>query len=120
MSLRVVDHKPAVVTTTDATTTTLLSWEIPDNSSAYVEASIVGKDSSGNTASRKVSACVKRVSGTASMVGTVQLIVPLIADAALLTVVMTMDVSSPVVRVRVTGIISTTIEWFCMFEILNT
>lgn len=120
MSLRAIDSQTAVVTTTDATVTTILSWTIPDGSSAYVEATIIGRDSSGNTTIKKIAACVKRNSGNASMVSSVQIIVPLVADVALLTVVATLDVSSPSVRVRVTGVIATTIEWFCELKVIST
>lgn len=114
MSLRTIDWVSNVVTTTDATPTTLASVVVPTGCAASFVAEITGRNTAtGATvvAARRVGA--KNVGGVVSLVGTVLSVMDSV-DAALATVLITMDldVSGTSVCVRATGLIATSIEWF--------
>ena len=118
MTARTIERLTGNVTTTDATQTTLATYTIANGSSVSAEADVIGKDGSGNTVVAKQLAAAKQPSGTASIVGSVVNLVTTITDAALIGASVTIDASGATVRVRVTGKLATTIEWFCDFKII--
>lgn len=112
MSLRIIDWVSNVVVTTDATPTTIATFNVPAGCAASFVAEITGRNTAtGATvvAARRVGA--KNVGGVVSLVGTVLSVMDSV-DTALATVLITMDVSGTSVRVRATGLIATSIEWF--------
>lgn len=112
MALKTMDWKREIVSTSGLTTSTVTSYTVPNGSSVYMEATIIGRDTTtGDTVVVKLGAGAKRVAGTTALVGAVQNILPAQASATLAAVVLTIDVSTPDVRVRATGISLLTIEW---------
>jgi hypothetical protein len=101
-----------VLTTTDATTTTLTSYTLPDEATAWIESTIILRNDSDNSgATIKVGATVSRNGGSATLQGSVQTILAISGAAGLLTATATIDTSSNDFRIRVTGIAATDIVW---------
>lgn len=95
------------VKTTDATQTTILSWQPVDDSVEHFEAQVVGlTQNAAKAAGYKLVGTVRRNDGTTALVGALVIDTQTTAgwDA-------TIDASSPDVRVRVTGEAATTILW---------
>lgn len=113
MSQRTIDKVTEVVTTSNATQTTLITYPIPSGASISAECTVVGRDTSnGDTITTAQKATAKNVSGTASLVGSVLNMVALTADTLLSTASVTMTISGTNLLVRVTGVLSKGIEWF--------
>lgn len=116
MSLRTIDPKVGVVSTTDAATaaTVCASDTIPDSTAVLIEVHLVGRNTStGGIASTQFVVPAKRVSGTLTVVGSIASLLPFAAgsDAALASCAAAIDVSSNTLRLRVNGVVATTIEW---------
>lgn len=96
------------VKTTDATTTTILSWTPADDSVEHLDVQIVGlSQNATKVAGYHLSATVKRADTTTSL-GAVTVLHSHETNTAWDA---TVDVSSPDVRVRVTGEASLTVLW---------
>jgi hypothetical protein len=113
---RIIDKKSGITTTTDAATAaTVCAYTVPTNSNVMMEIVLVGKDSgTGDVATAKAEHRAKRAGGSPSLVGSVVNLVTfaLGSDASLSTCVLTIDIYGNDVRIRVNGVIATTIEWF--------
>jgi hypothetical protein len=88
-----------------------------DNCVAVVTAEVMGYTSAGDVATRVVNATFKRVSGTLAIVGALQGITALVADAALAAVVADIDSTGNVIRVRATGVAGQEIDWFASMKL---
>lgn len=105
----------ATIQTTDATVTTCGSYTLPDECAAFVSAKVLGVQSgSANTGGFLLNAVVEAQSGTRALVST--------ADQTIIkrdvgTWDAVIDVSGNDVRVRVTGVAATTIDWQTTLEI---
>lgn len=119
MAQRIIQKIQSVQSTTDAaTTTTIGSFTVPSNGSYHIEARVTGRNTAnGDTVSAVVAGRFKRVSGTLSIIGTILSISALGGDAGLTTCVVSIDTNSDDIRVRATGVIATTIEWFTDMQI---
>lgn len=96
------------VKTTDATTTTILSWTPTDDTVEHIDVQIVGlSQNATKVAGYHLSATVKRADTTTSL-GAVTVLHSHETNTAWDA---TVDVSSPDVRVRVTGEASLTVLW---------
>lgn len=100
----------AKVTTTDATATLLYSYAIPTNSAGRILVTIVGRKSDGSDrAAYTKLASFYRATGDAAQGGSTETIgTDYESDSSWDVAV---DVSSNVLRVRVTGAAATTIAW---------
>ena len=120
MALRIFDKIKALVQTTDATQTTLCSFTIPSNSSAVVRATISLRNTANNdTAAIMIVGTFKNNAGTVTLEGSVTSLLAIMGSAGLLTALSTMDVSGTNIRIRVTGIIATTIDWQVEANMIN-
>ncbi|MFT3708044.1 MAG: hypothetical protein QM817_10345 [Archangium sp.] len=102
------------LTTADATVTTIATLTPTNTKAETVIATVTAKDkATSNSASYRAVACVKRQGGTTTLTGTVNMQWT-IEDVAGWDC--TIDVSTPDVRVRVTGAAATNIDWKCRLE----
>ena len=118
---RIKDSFNGVATTTDATVTTLASFALTANGTYHVTGTVVARNtSSGVSGSTALcSATFKRVSGTTTLV-TLQAVVLVANEVGAWAVAspVTIDNSGDTIRIRVTGIAATTIDWLADFTIL--
>lgn len=114
MALKTIDRIQGTVSTTDAaTTTTVVSYTVAGNAAFHAEAVVIGRNTSnGDMTSARLVAKLSRVSGTLSGIGSVLSVVTLGGAVGLATCTATIDVSGDTIRVRVTGVVATTIEWY--------
>lgn len=109
------------VQTTDATATTVVSYDLSDaaaspteaawnNCSVTVRCVISGRQSS-NIVAGEMQASFERTSGTLAAVGVAGGTGTLSKSAALVTAAVTIDASGNLIRVRVAGVAATTIDW---------
>jgi hypothetical protein len=110
------------VQTTDAATATIVvSYDLSsaaaspsgvawDGCSVNARCVISGKQA-GNTVAGEVLAVFRRTAGTLAQVGAAAGIGTLFSDAALANSTVTIDASGNLIRVRVTGVVATTIDW---------
>jgi hypothetical protein len=121
MAQRWMNWLSGVVQTTDATQTTLFSYDLSSASASGTGAAwndctvqvmlmVTGK-SGTNHLGGELLATFKRNSGTLAIVGAAAGIGTLQADAALATASVSIDASGNIIRVRVTGVAATTIDW---------
>jgi hypothetical protein len=102
------------VQTTDATATTLVSYDAPDGRAIDYTASVLGyRPSNGDTYRIDLGVTYKRFGGGAPTIVGSLFTANERADAGAATWDATIDVSSNTVRVRVTGEASATINWSC-------
>lgn len=118
MTSKLRDLAAAVVQTTDATTTTLLSYNLPDASITQVRSVVVARrPSNGDSAAYSAIASFKRhAAGATALVGSVTALATH-EDAGAAGWLATMDVTGNTFRVRVAGQASATIEWFAYVEV---
>ena len=95
--------------TTDATTTTLATYTIPTNTMRHFNVRVRCNDSSGNGKWWTINVGAKNLGGTASIVGTQDVVTDHDASASSYTAVL--DCSGTDLRVRVTGNASDTVTW---------
>ena|SRR3990167_8980234 len=115
MAQEVVHRVEGTVQTTDATQTVVVSYALPDECIAVVEAAIVGQQvGSANCAAYIRIVGIKRQSGLALLVGTVA--TPFTGENVS-TWDATLTVSSPDIRVSVTGVAGVTIDWLATMTI---
>jgi len=107
----------ATLTTTDATAATLWSKDIPTNYVGLVRVMITGRKSDGSArASYQRAATVYRASSSAALGGSVLTIgTDYESDSSWDA---TLDLSSNTLRLRVTGVASTSIAWSARVELL--
>jgi hypothetical protein len=96
-----------VVSTSDATTTTLWSLATDNNTSYYIEADIIARQSTGETNIYKIA---WRGNNTSSSIAS-QATITIMTSEEVSTWDATIDTSSTTVRVRVTGAAATSINW---------
>lgn len=107
----------ASVQTTDATVTTLISKTLAEGKAYIIIANIAGKQADTNRASYVRRACVYRpTAGSATLQGSVQDELTIESDV---NWDCTIDVSGNAVRVRVTGVAATTIDWKGSLEFIE-
>lgn len=103
------------VQSTDAVTAqTIASYTVPaDGVGATFFAIVNGRDASNNSCGCVISGVFKRTGGATSIVSTAggTLVMAIGGTAALLTSVVTLDASGTAIRIRVTGVAATTIDW---------
>ena len=108
----IIDRFVNVSQTTNSTQATGLIWTPPGSSVSNIEAIITAvKPSDGTSASWRITALYKTVSGTVSLVGSVLDLMTAQKDTAAITWATTIDISGSNVRVRVTGGLTDTIQW---------
>ena len=117
MSVRIIDWKSGVATTTDAATPATIceSDNIPTGATATVDVYIQGRDAAGNIASTSFQHRARNVGGTLTLVGSITNLVTMAlgSDAALSTAAASItSVAGPKLRLQVNGVVATTIEWF--------
>jgi len=106
----------ATVQTADATVTTLASTTPTNTKAIAIRAIVVGKDkATGNSAGYGLAATAKRQGGVTTLTGAVTV---LWSHEDVAGWDATIDVSTPDVRVRVTGAAATNIDWRCRLEVL--
>jgi hypothetical protein len=104
----------AVVTTANATITTLLTFALASNTGGVFQAYVSARNTATNRcASTIVGFGAQNLAGTAAVLGTptASLTVANGSDAAMNTVAVTIDANLGNVRVRGTGIAATNIQW---------
>lgn len=110
-----------LVTTTDATVTTLASFTLANNGCYSINVELIGKDTiSGKSIKGVKGTTFERISGTTTQVATslVDIIVTLISDAVNNAgATWTINNSGDVIQVRVTGNVGRTIDWQCRLDI---
>jgi hypothetical protein len=113
-----ITKAPAEVQTTDATQTTVDSVTLLDENTYHVEAWVVGVKSDGSDrASYHITATVYRTgAGNATLQGAVTAVHSQESNAAWDA---TFTVSGNDIRVSVTGVAATTIEWGCTLKYIN-
>lgn len=104
--------------TTDAlTAATVVSYTLPTNTVVGVDAHIVGKDTANNSVYAVVVSAATRSGAGASQIGSPISLFTAIASAGLSGSVITIDVSGNDIRVRVNGVLATTIDWLAELTI---
>ncbi len=94
------------------------AWSSLSNHGFHVEGVLIGKNGSNEVASTRVARSAKIVSGVLSILGTLQTPIGLGAgDGSLVTSSAIIDTSGLFMRLRVTGIVVTEIEWTGFLEI---
>lgn len=112
MGKKTIDWVSGEVTTTDATSTVLLSYPIPAGTACMFSAYVIGRNTAtGDIITANREAAAKNVSGTSTLIGSVQSLVTL-NDTTMALATVTIDVSAGNARVIVTGLAATSIEWF--------
>lgn len=106
--------RPAVVTTTNATPTTVFTYPVPSGASILAKTKIIARASDGTSASWQIDATAKNLAGVMSIIGTVSNLLSPQKDTAALLWNATITNSGTDVTVQVTGGIATTINWFCI------
>lgn len=100
------------VRTTDGTEPTCNSLKLPQSCVADVVAIVSAQSSSGDVKVWHVMGAFKRVGmGLPALVGTVSNVVGPKGDVGATSWLVTLDASGDEVRVRVTGVLATTIDW---------
>lgn len=108
---RIIQSLSDIVTTTDATLTTLATITVPTGGVATINLLVTGKTSTPAGAGWAMAATFKNAAGTVAQVGAT-LTTLSVQDAALITAAPSLDVTGATFRVRVTGVALTTIEWY--------
>lgn len=120
MAQKIYDIHRGSITTTDATQTTAFTYILPPNSGATFNCNITLRDTANKkTAGLVIMACINDNAGTSALEGSVQTLVPIFGNVALVTALGTFDVSSNIVRLRITGILATTLDWQWECKIIN-
>ena len=99
------------VQTTDATVTTLWSYTLAEGESANFSISVNGSTTTDSLGSFFDVVARRDSGGSAAIVGASATAILAVTDAALVTAVIAVDASGNDVRVRLTGIAATTINW---------
>lgn len=107
----------AKVTTTDATATLLYSFAIPTNSAGRILVTITGRKSDGSARALYTKlAGFYRASSAAAQAGSTETLGTDYESDSSWDV--SVDVSSSVLRVLVTGAASTTVNWNCLVQLV--
>lgn len=116
---RQIDQAASEIQTTNATQSTLVSLTLPEGSSSHVVAEVLAQLANGDTAVLELHVGAKRVgAGNAALLDVVS--VPLFhKDVALALVQATIDASGSDLRLRVTGLAGTTIDWAGRMEVFS-
>lgn len=107
-----------VQTTDAATTTTVATFTVPTGTSIRARAIVIGRSAANVSISREIAMTAADVAGTLAQDGTTDVTLPINGNATLAaTATITMDVSGNTIRVRVTGLIATTINWYARVDV---
>lgn len=118
MSYNTIDQIRATATTTNGTQTTVGTYTLPTNCSSYVDAIIQGRNTStGDMIAMRLGGMAKRLTGNSSQVGSIGNILATQSDLALILASATIDVSGTDIRIRVTGLAATSIEWMVVLNL---
>lgn len=119
MSQRIFDKQRSVVITTNATLTRLLTYTLPPANCVFqFESNIQAHDGLGNgLVSKKIAVGIRYPVSNLDII--VQDLTPILVTAGFSTAVITISKDEPSneIRVDVTGIAATTIEWMCDLHI---
>lgn len=113
MSANTIDRISGIITTTDATQTILSDYgDLPDDCAFSADITVVARDtSSGDAVVFRKAVGGKKVGSTVSIIGSVLDIITAEKDLSLFLSDCTVIISSGNLQVKVTGIVSTSIEW---------
>jgi len=118
---RIKDQFNGIATTTDATVTTLASFTLTANGSYHVYGTVLARNTSTGVIGSTLMfyGSFKRVAGTTTSVSlpAITLAANEVGAWAVVTPVV-IDNSGDVIRIRVTGVAATTIDWLADFTIL--
>lgn len=119
---RIKDAFNGVATTTDATVTTLASITLSANGTYHIFGTVVSRNTSSGVSGSTLMCfgTFKRVAGTTTSVSlpAITLAANEVGSWAVATPV-AIDNSGDTIRIRITGIVATTIDWIGDFTILN-
>lgn len=105
--------------TTDATGTTLGTFQLPVGSVGFAKATIVARESSAGTSSGwQIAGAAKHLAGNAAIIGSVQSLVAVQQDLLAATWIATLDAAGNDIRIRITGQAATTIDWMAELEVV--
>ena len=114
MATHLVDQKRATVQTPGATETTLMAYTLLDESLYTITAHVVAKSTGGDAKMFTITGAFKRTGGGGdTTMGSILNVVTPQGDVGAALWAATLDVSGNDVRVRVTGVALTTIDWLC-------
>ena len=104
------------VQTVGAITSTVFSYAVPLNKGVYIKAFIIGFDTSNRAAVYERSTGARNAASVVTQIGVTQ------SDfteeaTGITTANASMDVSSGAVRVRVSGVAGSTINWYCTVQV---
>jgi hypothetical protein len=114
------------VQTTNATTTTVITWDpaahLPaiNNCIVSVTGKVVGKSSVNAGVSIEAQATFSIIAGTVTLLGSQTSTLAAQGSAALTASTITIDASANIIRIRVTGIAATTINWTGYYDIKSS
>jgi hypothetical protein len=109
------------ITTTDATVTTAAQIDLQDNSATDLAVTVVGRSSTGASYRADLVGTYKRASaGAPTLVGAAPTVQNERKDSGTTGWTCALDISSPYVRVRVTGAAATSIAWTATIQSTRT
>jgi hypothetical protein len=118
MALKTLERTVQTAQTSGTTTTTIATFSIPATATCIAQASVIGRDASGNSViTRQLVAAKRQGGGAGALVGSVVQLVSTLTDIALTGTTVTMDVNGNDIRVRATGILGSTIDWETDLEV---
>jgi hypothetical protein len=123
---RIKHTTQGTVQTTDTTVTTVVSWTpgshlpVVNNCIVSVAGTIVGKSSANGGVTISANATFSIVSGTVTLLGSQTTVLAAQGSAALTSSAITIDASSNIIRLRITGIAATTINWTGYLDVKST
>lgn len=120
MSQRIIDWKSGVATTVNASVVTVTATDvIPDGTTVTLDIFLQGRETTsltnfGEIASTHFIVQATRIAGVLSLVGTPTVVVSFAqgSNAALAGASAAVDVSANTLRLRATGVVGFTLEWF--------
>lgn len=119
MVSQLIDRIQGSAQTVGIQTVTIATYTLPSSVAVMCTAKVVGKDTTTfDGVIAQVMGAANKAAGGAALVGTVQNLVTAQISAALSGAVVTMDVSGNDVRVRATGVLNKTVDWYANLEIM--
>lgn len=109
-----------ITTTSGVTTATVATMTLTDGDAGYADAQIVVRNTAnGDTSIMEILAPVKRPAGSGASVVSLATSLSLTGNASLIGATATIDASGNDIRVRVTGVLFTNIEWLVRLSVLD-
>jgi flagellar hook-basal body complex protein FliE len=116
MARKVFDRYKGNLTTTDGTITTIATIPVANNSNSVINVHATGRNTSNQDSFYKqLTALFKNVSGTVSQVES-SIESKHVRDSGLSACVVSFEISSTNVLIRVTGVAATSIDWLCYVD----